>query len=274
MALLRSSLGRVKYKLNRLRIRAAAIHGRYYCPVCDHRVSRFEPLPPAITDAVKQYGFKYEVAEAETCNAACYTCPFCGATDRDRLYALYLRDYLTEIGDRAGRRLLDFAPSPALSRFIRRSITQVAPHCSYRTADLYRDDVDDQIDIMDMRRYADGAFDFFICSHVLEHVADDRAALLELHRILTPGGRGILVVPIILTIDDIDEDPTVTDPAERWRRFGQDDHVRLYSRQGFLARVRAAGFVVHQLDCAVFGAETFTRYGISGQSVLYVVEKV
>jgi hypothetical protein len=34
--------------------------------------------------------------------------------------------------------------------------------------------------------------------------------------------QGILVVPIVLSIDEIDEDPSVTDVAERWRRFGQD----------------------------------------------------
>ncbi len=271
MALLRNSLGRVKYKLNRLRVRAASIKGKYYCPVCAHRVSRFEPLSPAFVVTAQQHGFNYTVDEAETCNAAHYACPFCGAADRERLYALYLHDYLS--APAAGQRIIDFAPSAPLTRFIRRRITQAAPQSSYRTADLFRADVDDKIDITDMRDYPAGAFDFFICSHVLEHVADDRAALRELHRILTPGGRGILVVPIVLTIDEIDEDPTVTDPAERWRRFGQDDHVRLYSKQGFLARVRAAGFVVHELDREAFGAETFARHGISDQSVLYVVEK-
>ena len=44
--------------------------------------------------------------------------------------------------------------------------------------------VDDVVDITDMPMYADGSFDFFICSHVLEHVSDDRRALNELYRIL------------------------------------------------------------------------------------------
>jgi SAM-dependent methyltransferase len=144
---------------------------------------------------------------------------------------------------------------------------------SYRTADLFMDAADDRVDITDMKVYPDASVDFFICSHVLEHVADDRKALGELRRILKPGGRGILVVPIVLTIDEIDEDPSVTDPAERWRRFGQGDHVRLYSKSGFLARVREAGFDVHQLGREHFGGETFERHGITEQSVLYVVEK-
>jgi len=41
------------------------------------------------------------------------------------------------------------------------------------------------------------------------------------------------LVPIILSITEIDEDPTITDEGERWRRFGQGDHCRLYSKNGF-----------------------------------------
>ena len=41
----------------------------------------------------------------------------------------------------------------------------------------------------------DGAYDFVACSHVLEHVADDRKALNELLRITSPDGLLYLVVP-------------------------------------------------------------------------------
>ncbi len=87
------------------------------------------------------------------------------------------------------------------------------------------------------------------------------------------GGQGTLVVPIVLSLDEIDEDPSVTDVGERWRRFGQDDHVRMYSKKGFLSRMRQAGFNVHQLGREHFGRDTFETYGITDQSVLYIVEK-
>jgi len=41
----------------------------------------------------------------------------------------------------------------------------------------------------------DGSYDFVACSHVLEHVADDREALHELLRIVAPDGLLYLVVP-------------------------------------------------------------------------------
>jgi SAM-dependent methyltransferase len=126
---------------------------------------------------------------------------------------------------------------------------------------------------MDMKIYADDQYDFFICSHVLEHVDDDKKALRELYRILKPGGQGILMVPVVLGLDEIDEDPAVVDEGERWRRFGGDDHVRLYSKAGFVERVTGAGFLVHQYGKEFFGEELLTQAGITGQSVLYVVEK-
>ena len=50
------------------------------------------------------------------------------------------------------------------------------------------------IDIQAIDR-PDGAYDLVACSHVLEHVADDREALGELLRITTGEGLLYLVVP-------------------------------------------------------------------------------
>jgi SAM-dependent methyltransferase len=169
--------------------------------------------------------------------------------------------------------IVDFAPSASLSKFIKRQITRTQRNVSYRTADAFAEGVDDKLDIADLQSYKDGQFDFFICSHVLEHVPDDKKAIRELYRILKPGGSGILMVPLILSIEEIDEDPAVVGESERWRRFGQFDHVRLYSKIGFLKRIREAGFIVHEYGIDSFGEQLLKRNGISNQSVLYIVEK-
>jgi SAM-dependent methyltransferase len=135
------------------------------------------------------------------------------------------------------------------------------------------EDVDLTVDITDMEAVPSELYDIFICSHVLEHVTDDKKALLELFRILKPGGFGILMVPIILSKAHIDEDPTVKDPEIRWRRFGQDDHVRLYSKTGFIQRIQEAGFIINQYGVEYFGADVFVESGISLRSVLYVAQK-
>jgi SAM-dependent methyltransferase len=43
--------------------------------------------------------------------------------------------------------------------------------------------------------FADGSFDRIICPEVVEHIADDQAALRELARVLAPGGKLIFTVP-------------------------------------------------------------------------------
>ena len=265
--------GIAKRSARALQARARTLLAKYYCPVCESGVDAFQPLPDYYTENLVKYGWPFDVSEAETCNSLGYLCPHCEASDRDRLYAHYVKDYLQSQATGAAIQIVDFAPAPPLSRFIRKQIARSRQNISYRTADAFAPNVDDTLDIMDLHPYHDAQFDFLICSHILEHVADDRKALRELYRILKPGGKGILMVPIILSISEIDEDPTVTDVGERWRRFGQDDHVRLYSRNGFLERVRAAGFVVHEYGQDFFGAEVFDRAGISSPSILYVVEK-
>ncbi len=134
--------------------------------------------------------------------------------------------------------------------------------------------VDIEVDLMNMQVIQSESFDAFICSHVLEHVEDDKKALGELHRILKHGGFGILMVPINLKVKRIDEDPTVTDIGERWRRFGQDDHVRIYSKKGFVRRVKQSGFKINLCGVDFFSVEEFSKYGITSKSVLYVVEKL
>jgi len=263
----------VKTRAHYIRARARAFRGKHRCPVCNYRVGAFQPLPEFYAENLKKYGWPFTADEAETCNHLGYLCPFCQASDRDRLYALYLRDYLTDLKSDDSINIVDFAPSAPLSRFIREQIARSERNISYRTSDAFAEGVDDRVDITNMEVYKDGQFDFFICSHVLEHVTDDRKALSELYRILKPGGSGLLMVPIILSVNEIDEDPTLVDEGERWKRFGQFDHVRLYSKNGFIERVRDSGFRIHECGREFFGESLLARSGITTKSVLYVVEK-
>jgi SAM-dependent methyltransferase len=109
----------------------------------------------------------------------------------------------------------------------------------YLTADLEKPAMV-RMDITDIQ-YPDESFDAICCSHVLEHVPDDRRAMREICRVLKSSGWAILLVPI--TADRTFEDPSVTDPEERLRLFGQADHVRRYGPD-YTDRLREAGFGV------------------------------
>ena len=68
----------------------------------------------------------------------------------------------------------------------------------------------------------DCAYDYVGCSHVLEHVGDDRAALCELLRITAPGGLVYLAFP-----DPFREDVTRDWGFPKAEKYG---HWRVYGR--------------------------------------------
>ena len=99
-------------------------------------------------------------------------------------------------------------------------------------------------DILEMP-FSDEAFDIVICNHVLEHIKDDVKAMAELYRLLKPGGIAIVMTPMDLSLEhSIEEGPDeVLSDAEREKRFGQYDHVRIYGMDYF-ERLRQVGFTV------------------------------
>lgn len=237
------------------------------CPVCATSFPNFIPMAERYVRFQHQLDVPYSLDDFETLNLGQYGCPHCEASDRDRLYALYVRDHLRRTpGDLL--RMLDIAPGKALSRWLR-----ALPDADYRSGDLDPELADERVDICDMTQFEDGSFDLIVCSHVLEHVADDRLAMRELLRVLSPGGHAILMVPIMTTATTMDEDPTVTDANVRWRRFGQGDHVRMYSRPEWLMRLREAGWTIGEYGTTAFGPGVFRSHGITERSVLYVGSK-
>jgi predicted SAM-dependent methyltransferase len=98
--------------------------------------------------------------------------------------------------------------------------------------------------------FPDNSFDIIFCSHVLEHIPDDRLAMRELYRILKPQGFAILQVPIKdvfnnRIIDKTYEDFSIVTPEGREKAFGQHDHVRVYGRD-FRDRISSVGFRVKE----------------------------
>jgi SAM-dependent methyltransferase len=121
--------------------------------------------------------------------------------------------------------------------------------------------------------FPDARFDLIICSHVLEHVPDDRKAMSEMHRVLAPGGSAILMVPINMRNAETAEDPAVTDPKERERLYGQFDHVRLYGRD-YAQRLSDAGFTVAvEVPSEKMSGMDVFRFGLLPGEVLHAVTK-
>jgi hypothetical protein len=167
-------------------------------------------------------------------------CPRCRSLERHRSLWLLL-DGAPELL-RPGTRVLHFAPEPSLERLLR-----TRRDVDYTTADLDPGAGDVAADLTALP-FADGSFDLVLCSHVLEHVADDALAISELTRVVAGDGHLLLMHPIDRSRSETYEDPEIVDPAARAAAYGQHDHVRVYGTD-FGERLRAGGldFTVRSL---------------------------
>jgi SAM-dependent methyltransferase len=233
------------------------------CSICSSRVYNFKPISDEYLKNLQQKGFDIPVTNFETLNYQAYTCPVCGGNDRDRLVAYYLNGKLKNAD--VNFRILENAPSNALKNYLFKNKT-----VSYRTTDLFMEDVDDKLDIQNMDLYKNGYFDLIICSHVLEHISNDKQALKELYRILKNNGECLLLVPIPLGNYEYDEDLGELTKEQREKRFGQDDHLRLYTKKTFEKRISEAGFKLKTFKGSEMSSADLKKYGIADSSVLYI----
>lgn len=218
---------------------------RFSCPCCQGRFRRF-----------LSHGVKAR-PNAE--------CPGCGALERHRLIWFYLEHRTNLYTDRL--KVLHFAPEGALQKKC-----VAMPNLDYVSADLCSPRAQVRFDICSIP-YPDNSFDVILCSHVLEHVPDDRKAMAELFRVMRPNGWGIIQVPVDLTREETFEDLSVASPKERERLFGHRDHVRIYAMD-YYDRLRAAGFEV-RLDTYVktLARDLIMKHSLPERQVIYLCTK-
>lgn len=234
--------------------------GEDRCPLCGEGVRRWRDHGGGaeIYDRRRVVGGMRRAADR---------CPICHGKDRTRLMQLFLRDHVG-LGRRPVR-VLDVAPEYGLHIWI---VGQ--PHVDYTATDLdatrYRHVARFTPADLTALPFGDGDFDVVVCSHVLEHVPDDHAAMREIRRVLAPDGVALLLVPEATDGGPTDEDPSVIDPADRQQRYGQWDHVRLYAREDFVRRLQAAGMTVESWNPAADDPALAARLSINPAERLHL----
>lgn len=215
------------------------------CPACGRDVVRFEPGPRDRPDA---------------------RCPHCQSLERHRFLAILL-DTLEPLLVSA-RVVLDIAPQAQIRRTLRAKLG------AERIVGLDIEGVRDVDVLGDVRALplGESSVDLALCYHVFEHVREDRQAMREVVRVLSPSGVAIVSNPRRRG-RPTDEDPDA--PVEdRIRRFGQADHLRAYG-DDFEDRLREEGLAVDRLTPdSLLSAQEVEHYGLNGAEEVWICRRL
>jgi SAM-dependent methyltransferase len=214
------------------------------CPICEKRYKKFLP-----------YGRINPRQNA--------LCPNCLSLERHRLIWLYLKERTAFFQRKL--HVLHIAPEAC---FIKRFEKQHGDQ--YITADIESPLAKVKMDIHQIP-FPENTFDVVLCNHVLEHVQNDIRAMQEIRRVLKVGGFSILQVPFFHPVPEKTfEDFTITDPKEREKVFGQNDHVRKYGSD-YAARLQHAGLKAKEEQFVNEKSEDERlRFGLAKGEIMYV----
>ncbi len=218
------------------------------CPVCERSFSKF-----------LSYG-------ADIVHRDNVLCPYDLTLERHRLMWLYLKDesnfFTAEKLD-----VLHIAPEQCFHALFKKQ-----SNLNYLTGDLVSPIADLHFDLHNIP-LEDNRFDVVFCNHVMEHVDDAIRCMSELHRVMKPGGWGIMQVPQDHKRELTLEDPSITSPEDREKYYWQKDHVRLFG-QDYPKWLEKAGFRVTVFDKeSKYDQKLIERYRLQKEEILYIVHK-
>jgi SAM-dependent methyltransferase len=149
----------------------------------------------------------------------------CGLSPRE--------ERILDLGFGTAQTLLSFSPQNSIagveiSDESLRIAQTLARRKGFQTFDFRKPEPDGSIP------FKDASFDLVICSHLLEHLPDDRRMLQEIRRLLAPDGFGVVLIPLEQDVDGVlPRDSVEVDDMEVLARGGRY-HVRQYNHDTFL----------------------------------------
>lgn len=247
------------FKIFHMAIKRIIYFGKkYQCNLCGSKVKSMFPS-----------GQKHEIFQKNNITGAGYRdhvkCPVCRSKDKERMVFYYIKNYTDILTGK--NTILHFAPEIETKKKIKKN-----KEATYYDGDIQKEVASQIIDITQIS-FPDNTFDYIICNHVLEHVEDEKKAILELKRVIKENGKIIITVPICISNEKTIEDESIIEPEERLKYFCQSDHVRLYGRD-FVKRIEKYGVTVTEYDFEKEeGIEKRKQYGILENGCIYIVTK-
>lgn len=228
----------------------ATITKNRVCPICRNEIRLYVPFGETLRPNAQ--------------------CPVCRSMERHRSLFLYFKNETTLFSSKLDRKVLHFAPEWCFRDKFRECIGM-----DYYPVDINPDfpGIRDVVDITDIP-YEDAYFDVIICSHVIEHIANEQKALSELYRVLKDDGVAYINVPISDALEVTLEKEQYNTPELRSQYYGQFDHVRLYGNDYPNRLEHYGGWKVDVIDYNSSFTDAETRmYGLSKNEKIYKCTK-
>src|SRR6478735_12846817 len=189
-------------------------------------------------------------------------CPSCLSLERHRLIWLYLQRETNFFKENL--KILHVAPEHCFMKPFEKQHRE-----GYITVDIESPLAKVKMDIHQIP-FESNTFDVVLCNHVLEHVQDDIKAMSEINRVLKRGGWAIMQIPFFFPVPEVTfEDPSITDPREREKIFGQDDHVRKFGKD-YSKRIERSGLKAVEDDFVNrLTKEEQNKFGLSKGEILF-----
>lgn len=246
----------------RLMIKKAAtlpiIPKRYYCSACGKKSAYF------LNWGMKSDAFErmHIIGGGVRKNVLCTQCY---ANDRMR-WIDYVITNMTNLYTEHNT-VLHIAPEYCIEAKMKKNTKT-----DYITGDICEGVGDLVVDVTDMQ-FADMKFDYIILNHVLEHVKDEKKALLEINRCLKKNGKVLFSMPLCLDRDTYELDRDLT-PEERLNEYGQEDHYRLYGKN-VIEHIEKFGFKVNEYRSDVYLTdEQIKKMHILKEDRVFIGEKL
>ena len=217
----------------------------YYCPVCGEASKKFND---------GGVGKRRKNAR----------CPTCGSLERHRVFWVCFVNVVWPKLPHGKKKLLHVAPEKVFTELLVSS-----DEINYLSGDLMMPQAMVKLDLTDIQ-FENNTFDIIICSHILEHIPEDRKAMAEMFRVTKPGGFLLIMVPTYG--NKTYEDFSITSPDQRAKHFGQDDHVRKYGMD-IMGRLSHAGYTVRAWPTPDELGEETIKFIAAGRRIVFECRK-
>ena len=119
--------------------------------------------------------------------------------------------------------------------------------------------------------FDNNTFDYILSNHVMEHIKEEEKFLSEFLRVLKPGGRIYLTIPIDFKRDKSFEVDNAETPEERFKYYEQKDHVRIYGKD-IIAKLKDK-YNAEFLDVEALKIQDINKQRICSDDSVFIITK-